>query len=800
MASLMSYCVLIALLMSLLGFAAERLLATRDVPRRAVWAIALAASLAYPAVRIFPSPQLPPPVVTPAVTTQAPKDSEVLAPPVNRETSTPPPSQARPPAFVQPRRHFVWPDLANWNRTLQWLWIASTIAVLAFYSLVGIRLRLISRRWTEQRVNNMSVRIADALGPAVVGLLKPLIVLPRWLLNAPPDQRNMALDHEAEHIAARDPLLLHVALLLVALAPWNLPLWWQLRRLRFAIEVDCDRRVLQRGTNPTDYGEMLLSVGQRQRGSIGGVLALTEKASQLERRIRVITGTVRRHSRSAFSALLGLSISAIVAAAAVEAPRVDVAPPLRHPLAGNTTPLAVRGRAVSRAQFPELFDKHIDGFAVVVVVFNNDGSLFSATKKEISQVSLSETLKEWAAGIPAGADSNDLVNTNCVDDAPIDAWADSENPYRIVLVAKVLRWPIDPARSAARVKQAVLGYFPDLLQTPDYSNTVVTVFMNDDGTIKRGEKRVFPPGSSLSDSSYPSYAELGVAPEAVGRRSEIMGWQPTTSDKQKINLRFAWPMRAGDRRETPSPGWWWSKARDSDTHETPEDRAIVARYFPGVLETGVRDGMGLWVLVARDGTVLKTGQSFRGDPRSRDARPNGHGFVRENTTMFVDRELEARFPGIKVAGCNQGEGYKEISVANQSIPLDYACILIQSPITDLRQIDTAKRADLFIGGRALDYLSIGGTKHALPIVLSAKFGEVATGTSFVSIQAIATDASPAAVDLKVRLASEWWTSEWSEWSGPIRVAYDQETTVVVPSKESGTTRLVLRPVRLTTAE
>jgi bla regulator protein blaR1 len=46
-------------------------------------------------------------------------------------------------------------------------------------------------------------------------------------------------------MAAHDPLLPRVAQLMVALAPWNLPAWWQLRRLRFAIQVDSDARVLQ---------------------------------------------------------------------------------------------------------------------------------------------------------------------------------------------------------------------------------------------------------------------------------------------------------------------------------------------------------------------------------------------------------------------------------------------------------------------------------------------------------------------------------------------------------------------------
>jgi bla regulator protein blaR1 len=319
----MSYCVVFAMVMSLLGVAAERLLATGALPRRAVWAIVLTASLTYPTVRILSPSQLShPPIVLPAIATQSAKDAEVLAavPTENRGKSTGPTQPIRQPAFVEIHRHFVWPDLVNWNRALQWLWIASTIAVLVFYSLARLRLRLVSLRWTEERVNGTPVSIADNLGPAVVGLFQPRIVLPRWLLYAPAGQCKMALEHERQHVAANDPLLLHVALLLVALAPWNLPLWWQLRSLRFAIEVDCDRRVLREGTSAKDYGEMLLIVGQRQSGAVSGELALTERTSQLERRIRIFTAVAGRRTLLGVLGLLAISISLAIAAQQIKAP------------------------------------------------------------------------------------------------------------------------------------------------------------------------------------------------------------------------------------------------------------------------------------------------------------------------------------------------------------------------------------------------------------------------------------------------------------------------------------------------
>ena len=48
----------------------------------------------------------------------------------------------------------------------------------------------------------------------------------------------MACVHEAEHRAARDTWLLFVGALLVVLTPWNAALWWQISRLRAAVELD----------------------------------------------------------------------------------------------------------------------------------------------------------------------------------------------------------------------------------------------------------------------------------------------------------------------------------------------------------------------------------------------------------------------------------------------------------------------------------------------------------------------------------------------------------------------------------
>ena len=97
--------------------------------------------------------------------------------------------------------------------------------------------------------------------------------------------QSAVIAHEQSHLEAGDPQLFTFALALLVFMPWNLPLWWQLRRLRYAIEVDCDARVLEGGIDPAHYGETLIAVGERQSAYVGAVAAMSESKSFLEERI-----------------------------------------------------------------------------------------------------------------------------------------------------------------------------------------------------------------------------------------------------------------------------------------------------------------------------------------------------------------------------------------------------------------------------------------------------------------------------------------------------------------------------------
>lgn len=212
----------------------------------------------------------------------------------------------------------VAPRLASFDGALRAVWALATAGALLVL-LLG--LRAMARRrsgWTRRTVEGRPVLVAPDFGPAVVGVRRPEIVVPEWALRLERRLLQLVLLHEDAHRSAGDTALLTAGVLAVAAAPWNPFLWWQLRRLRLAVEMDCDRRVLGRGVSRVAYGRLLLEVGRRQPRPGLAVAALAEPKSFLERRIHMIT--TRGSNRSPLRAVVALSFAALLAVVACETP------------------------------------------------------------------------------------------------------------------------------------------------------------------------------------------------------------------------------------------------------------------------------------------------------------------------------------------------------------------------------------------------------------------------------------------------------------------------------------------------
>lgn len=213
------------------------------------------------------------------------------------------------------------------DEVLIMVWLAGSVALTFVLIHSFVALEQARGGWLRKMVDGTRVWVSQETGPAVVGFLDPAIVLPRWAMERARPHRSLIVLHEKEHLWAGDSRLLFGALLLLVAMPWNPVLWWQWRRLKLAIEIDCDRRVLNADPDVDRYGRLLLEVaGRASRKSIP-MAAFAESRSFLERRIRVMTSR-RAGNRAAwagaFLAAIFLAPTALVGLPAPESLPIDI--------------------------------------------------------------------------------------------------------------------------------------------------------------------------------------------------------------------------------------------------------------------------------------------------------------------------------------------------------------------------------------------------------------------------------------------------------------------------------------------
>lgn len=170
-------------------------------------------------------------------------------------------------------------------------WMGVSTTLLLLFVLVNRRFARARRSWPSQWLHGTAVRVAPRLGPAVLGFLRAEIVVPQSLLVRSAEEQRLILAHEREHLRTRDHLLLGWAWLCAIVFPWHPAVWYLTNRVRLAIELDCDARVLRGGASPRSYGALLIDMAARQSAVRIGALALADGPSHLERRIRAMQWT-----------------------------------------------------------------------------------------------------------------------------------------------------------------------------------------------------------------------------------------------------------------------------------------------------------------------------------------------------------------------------------------------------------------------------------------------------------------------------------------------------------------------------
>jgi hypothetical protein len=333
-ATWMLYCLLAAGGLSVAAVVAERALLAGRGPVRLVWISAVLLSVVIPIVafRIAPRPS-----------------AVEIEPMVMQSALTQPffevPVDAPPPPAIAPAASGRRPTLSSLNGPLAIAWITLSLALGLNFLGGMVTLAWMRRRWDRRIVHGLDVYVSARTGPAVVGVLSPAIVIPEWVLALEPKQLSLLLRHEQEHQRAGDGLLLTAAELTLIAMPWNLALWWQVVRLRGAVELDCDARVLE-NADEREYGDLLLEVARPRNGPrLMGSTAFAERATQLERRILVLSRHRVHTTRTAriIAACIGvIAITTAWAAPRPSAPARAAEPaPSKSKLVGVPTPPVV---------------------------------------------------------------------------------------------------------------------------------------------------------------------------------------------------------------------------------------------------------------------------------------------------------------------------------------------------------------------------------------------------------------------------------------------------------------------------
>ena len=323
MLSWMLHAIVVSLLIGLAALALERSAQVRRKPARWLWGMAIIASLVIP-------------FTASGVVARIPQMAGAAAPAASDNMPA-----SRQTAAID-RSGSAWsiagagqlPAYRGADTLLVVAWRAASVVLALVITASAAHLSWRRRRWGRGHMAGTAVYLSEDTGPAVVGFLRPQIVVPRWLTDCSAGEQELVIAHERCHLDAHDAQLLIVAVCLLVCMPWNPVLWWQLRRLRLAIEIDCDARVLSLGYSVARYGETLIAIGERQsaghaKSDVMGMARFGSK-SFLERRIHNMLRTKTRYARLWAATLACLGAGLAVCAAEVAPPHVGVADTASH--------------------------------------------------------------------------------------------------------------------------------------------------------------------------------------------------------------------------------------------------------------------------------------------------------------------------------------------------------------------------------------------------------------------------------------------------------------------------------------
>ena len=192
---------------------------------------------------------------------------------------------------------------------LTWIFIAAFLCLKQLYGTIAG-----TWYWQRQLKNTEQSSVSDSsvsqsvhmtfservAVPIVVGILRPIIVVPAELKSTSPASLQMVMQHELNHVRRHDILWNNLINFIVAIV-WFQPLAWIVRRRhRTEQENACDDAVLRNGHRPHEYALLLTELAQSARKRIFPGYSFVSMAGRrpIEQRIQLILNSGRRRATS----------------------------------------------------------------------------------------------------------------------------------------------------------------------------------------------------------------------------------------------------------------------------------------------------------------------------------------------------------------------------------------------------------------------------------------------------------------------------------------------------------------------
>ncbi|HEY6455474.1 MAG TPA: hypothetical protein VIY90_09375, partial [Steroidobacteraceae bacterium] len=204
------YLVVTSAMLGLAAWAVEALLALFGRPQRAVWIASLAMSVAAPLGML----EL-------AQRSESLRSRQVIEMPVGWTEAASASIESLPAAPTASARGLSAPDAGGPaaiaagtsvrafsadDVVLGAWWVSSTLT-LAWLAFTGWLLNQRARTWPTASIDGTAVAISN-MGPAVMGVFRARIIVPRRVLSWSPAALRPVPAHEREHVKARDALVL----------------------------------------------------------------------------------------------------------------------------------------------------------------------------------------------------------------------------------------------------------------------------------------------------------------------------------------------------------------------------------------------------------------------------------------------------------------------------------------------------------------------------------------------------------------------------------------------------------------